>query len=71
MGKTYEVRVISTQKKFSREFQTERKFEDGWKSVLQRTHGTPVICLCPGNGNRYLSVKHRVGADGKLTHPAD
>lgn len=63
MGKTYEVRVISTQKKFSREFQTERKFEDGWKSVLQRTHGTPVICLCPGNGNRYLSVKHREGSD--------
>lgn len=57
MGKTYEVRVSSTHKKYSREFQTEKKFEGGWKSVLQQAHGTPVICLCPGNGNRYLSVK--------------
>lgn len=63
MGKTYEVRVSSTHKKYSREFQTEKKFEGGWKSVLQQAHGTPVICLCPGNGNRYLSVKHREGSD--------
>ncbi|AOT40382.1 hypothetical protein BHE76_25335 [Pseudomonas aeruginosa] len=61
MSKTYEVRVVSTQKKYSREFQVKNEFEDGWKSVLQRAHGTPVVCLCPGKGNRYLSVKHREG----------
>ncbi|HCF3059149.1 DUF1173 family protein [Pseudomonas aeruginosa] len=63
MSKTYEVRVVSTQKKYSREFQVKNEFEDGWKSVLQRAHGTPVVCLCPGKGNRYLSVKHREGSD--------
>ncbi|ERZ01100.1 DUF1173 family protein [Pseudomonas aeruginosa] len=60
---TYDVRVVSTQKKYSREFQTEKQFESGWKTVLQRAHGSIVICLCPGNGNRYLSVKHREGSD--------
>ncbi|MFV3368855.1 DUF1173 family protein [Pseudomonas sp. NY15435] len=63
MAKIYDVRVISTQRKYSREFQTQPQFEDGWKSVLQRAHGSPLICLCPGNGNRYLSVKHREGSD--------
>lgn len=63
MGKTYEVRVVSTQKTYSREFQTQKEFEGTWKLVLQRTHGTPVICLCPGNGKRYLAVKHREGSD--------
>ncbi|TLX70048.1 DUF1173 domain-containing protein [Pseudomonas nicosulfuronedens] len=63
MPTTYEVRVVSTQKKYSKEFQTEKEFADGWKSVLQRAHGAQVICLCPGNGNRYLSVKHREGSD--------
>ncbi|WP_422911801.1 DUF1173 family protein [Pseudomonas sp. MAC6] len=63
MRKTYEVLVVSTEKKFTREFQTEKKFQNGWRSVLQRAHGSPVVCLCPGTGKRYLSVKHREEGD--------
>lgn len=63
MRKTYEVRVTSTQRKYSREFQTEREFEDRWKWALQQAYGSPVVCLCPGKGNRLLSVKHREESD--------
>ena len=47
MSKTYEVRVVSTQKKYSREFQVKNEFEDGWKSVLQRAHGTLWSACAP------------------------
>lgn len=63
MATIYEVRVNNTQKKYSKEFQTEVQFQASWKTVLQRAHGTPVTCLCPGTGPRQLAVKHLAGAD--------
>lgn len=54
----FDVRVRTT--RYSAKFQTEAGFAKGWQSVLgnayQRTH---AMCLCPGRGERKLSIKHR------------
>ncbi|MCG8910938.1 DUF1173 family protein [Pseudomonas sp. DP-17] len=61
--KVYEVRVNSIQQVYSVEFQTQAQYQERWKSALQRAHGTAVTCLCPGKGDRLLSVKHREDSD--------
>ncbi|UCL90188.1 DUF1173 family protein [Pseudomonas sp. HS-18] len=61
--KVYEVRVNSTEQVYSVEFQTQAQYLERWKSALQRAYGTAVTCLCPGKGDRQLSVKHREDSD--------
>jgi hypothetical protein len=61
MEKTYSVSVRYGQlaKSYSDSFQTKSEYAKGWRSVLQQAHGNgEVRCLCPGHGDKRLSVRY-------------
>lgn len=61
MEKIYSVSVRSGQqaKTYSEPFQTKIDYAKGWRSVLQQAHDHgEVRCLCPGHGDKRLSVRH-------------
>jgi hypothetical protein len=66
MAKTYavSVRLGGESKPYSEAFQTDAKYANGWRSVLQsaRDHGE-VSCLCLGAGEKALAVRYYETSD--------
>lgn len=50
-------------KTYSPQFQTDLRHASDWKKVLTRAYGSHAVCLCPGKGERKLSIKRREGSD--------
>lgn len=48
---------------YSPEFQCEAGYAQAWKSVLERNYGHHATCLCPGKGERKLSIRRRDDSD--------
>lgn len=64
----YPVKVVSDSgevKTYSREFQTEAQYEQGWKIVLRRARADSleVNCDCPGQDDKPLSVHYVTTTD--------
>ncbi len=59
-----EIRVGSAPRSYSPQFQTEEQYADAWKRVLLLSHGkAEVRCLCPGTGDKRLSIHSRSSSD--------
>lgn len=59
-----EIRVGSAPRSYSPQFQTEEQYADAWKRVLLLSHGkAEVRCLCPGSGDKRLSIHSRSSSD--------
>ncbi|WOB74326.1 DUF1173 family protein [Achromobacter xylosoxidans] len=59
-----EIRVGSAPRSYSPQFQTEEQYADSWKRVLLLSHGkAEVRCLCPGSGDKRLSIHSRSSSD--------
>lgn len=56
--------VLINGKRYSPEFQGEEKFARSWRSVLESTYkNSHGICLCFGNGEKKLAIKHSANSD--------
>lgn len=59
-----EIRVGTESRSYSPQFQTEKQYADAWKRVLILCHGkAEVRCLCPGSGDKRLSIHSRSISD--------
>lgn len=59
-----EIRVGSAPRPYSPQFQTEEQYAEAWKRVLVLSHGkAEVRCLCPGIGDKRLSIHSRSSSD--------
>lgn len=62
----YPVEIIlgGQTKQYSTEFQTDPQYADSWKKVLTMAHAKATVrCLCPGEGEKRLSIHSRSYAD--------
>lgn len=59
-----DISVGGASRSYSPEFQTEEQYAASWKRVLVLSHGkAEVRCLCPGPGEKRLSIHSRSNSD--------
>lgn len=59
-----EIQLGETSRTYSPEFQTSAEYADDWKRVLVMSHNkAKVTCMCPGNGDKRLSIHYRSNSD--------